>query len=175
MTNLTQVMHPIAGFYLGACAAKIKKNGNLDLLVVELAEGSLTAATFTQNAFCAAPVTLAKQNLAANTPRALVINSGNANAGTGEQGMHDAQQTCRWVAAELGCEQNQVLPFSTGVIGENLPMDKVQAGIPEALASLSVTGWDGATSAIMTTDLVPKAVSREISVDGRSRKTRVCC
>ncbi|GKT11691.1 MAG: glutamate N-acetyltransferase/amino-acid N-acetyltransferase [Thiomicrorhabdus sp.] len=168
MSELTQAMHPISGFYLGACAANIKKNGNLDLLVVELIEGATTAATFTQNAFCAAPVTLAKRHLTENSPRALVINSGNANAGTGKQGMLDAEQTCAWVAKELGCEANQVLPFSTGVIGENLPMDKLQAGIPEALANLSVTGWPDAMSAIMTTDLVPKAVSREIDIDGHS-------
>ena len=168
MKQQKQTMHPVSGFYLGATAAKIKKNGSLDLLVIELAEGSKTAATFTQNAFCAAPVTLAKANLVASSPRALVINSGNANAGTGKQGMLDAEQTCSWVAAELGCDANQVLPFSTGVIGENMPMDKLQAGIPDALANLSVTGWQDATTAIMTTDLVPKAVSREINVDGHS-------
>jgi len=168
MNELMQTMHPISGVYLGACAAKIKKNGKPDLVVMELAEGCLTAATFTQNAFCAAPVTLAKQNLAACSPRALVINSGNANAGTGEQGMLDAKQTCAWVAAELGCEPNQVLPFSTGVIGENLPMEKLQKGIPEVLANLSITGWPQACEAIMTTDLVPKAVSREVLVNGYS-------
>ncbi len=161
------IMHPISGVYLGTCAAKIKKNGNPDLVIMELAEGSVTAATFTQNAFCAAPVTVAKQHLlASSSPRALVINSGNANAGTGEQGLQDAQQTCAWVAAELGCQPNEVLPFSTGVIGENLPMDKLQQGIPEALANASVMGWSQACTGIMTTDLVPKAVSREVMIDG---------
>ncbi|HIE39878.1 MAG TPA: bifunctional glutamate N-acetyltransferase/amino-acid acetyltransferase ArgJ, partial [Thiomicrorhabdus sp.] len=168
MSELTVEMHPILGVYLGSCAAKIKKNGQPDLVVIELVQGSLTVATFTQNAFCAAPVTVAKQALAATMPRALVINSGNANAGTGKQGMIDAKQTCAWVAAELGCQPNEVLPFSTGVIGENLPMDKLQLGIPEALANLSITGWPQACKGIMTTDLVPKAVSREVMVEGHS-------
>jgi len=161
-------MHPISGVYLGTCAAKIKKNGNPDLVIMELAQGSVTVASFTQNAFCAAPVTVAKQHLTESTPRALVINSGNANAGTGEQGMFDAQQTCVWVAAELGCQPCEVLPFSTGVIGENLPMEKLQQGIPEALANLSVMGWSEACAGIMTTDLVPKSVSREVMIDGHA-------
>lgn len=135
---------------------------------MELAEGSLTAATFTQNAFCAAPVTLAKNNLSVVQPRALLINSGNANAGTGEQGMNDAIQSCEWLANELGCEANQVLPFSTGVIGENLPMDKLKSGIPEALANLSISGWKNACEGIMTTDLVPKTVSKVVDIDGYS-------
>ncbi len=168
MTNLFPIMHPVSGVYLGTCAAQIKKNGNPDLVIMELTEGALTAASFTLNAFCAAPVTLAKQHLKSHSPRALVINSGNANAGTGLQGMEDAQQTCAWVAAELGCQPEQVLPFSTGVIGENLPMEKLQKGIPEALANLSITGWEDACAGIMTTDLVPKAVSREVKVDGHS-------
>ena len=168
MSELTVEMHPISGVYLGTCAANIKKNGQPDLVVIELAQGSLTAATFTQNAFCAAPVTVAKQALAEANPRALVINSGNANAGTGKQGMIDAEQTCAWVAAELGYNPNEVLPFSTGVIGENLPMDKLQSGIPEALANLSIMGWPQACEGIMTTDLVPKAVSREVMVEGHS-------
>ncbi|MCF6298459.1 MAG: bifunctional glutamate N-acetyltransferase/amino-acid acetyltransferase ArgJ [Thiomicrorhabdus sp.] len=163
----TMIMHPVSGFYLGTCAAKIKKNSNPDLVIMELTQGSVTAATFTQNAFCAAPVTVAKQHLAETMPRALVINSGNANAGTGKQGMLDAQQTCAWVAEELGYQPNEVLPFSTGVIGENLPMDKLQQGIPEALSNLSVMGWSAACEGIMTTDLVPKAVSREVMVDGQ--------
>jgi len=162
------VLHPVAGFYLGASAAKIKKNGATDLVIMELAEGSLTAATFTQNAFCAAPVTLAKAHLNSAPARALIINSGNANAGTGEQGMLDAIQSCEWVAKELGCEVNQVLPFSTGVIGENLPMEKLHAGIPEAMANMSVSGWSEACKGIMTTDLVPKTVSKIVDIDGHS-------
>ncbi|MBO1928051.1 bifunctional glutamate N-acetyltransferase/amino-acid acetyltransferase ArgJ [Thiomicrorhabdus sp. 6S2-11] len=161
-------LHPVSGIYLGTTAAKIKKNGKPDLVVIELAEGSRTAATFTTNAFCAAPVTLAKANLAAQSPRALVINAGNANAGTGEQGMLDAKATCDLVAKELGCSSEQVLPFSTGVIGENLPMEKFQAGIPDAMANIAVDGWQAASQAIMTTDLVAKTSSRVIDVNGAS-------
>lgn len=168
MSIIFPVLHPVAGIHLGSSAAKIKKNGNTDLVIIELVEGALTAASFTLNAFCAAPVTLAKEHLQAHSPRALLINSGNANAGTGAQGMLDARQTCAWVAAELGCLPEQVLPFSTGVIGQNLPMEKLQKGIPEALATLSATGWEDACAGIMTTDLVPKAVSREVIVDGHS-------
>jgi len=162
------VLHPVAGFYLGASAAKIKKNGTTDLVIMELAEGSLTAATFTKNAFCAAPVTLAKTHLSSAAPRALIINSGNANAGTGAQGMLDAVKSCEWVAKELGCEVNQVLPFSTGVIGENLPMEKLHAGIPAAMANMSVSGWREACKGIMTTDLVPKTVSKVVDINGHS-------
>jgi len=162
------VLHPVAGFYLGASAAKIKKSGATDLVIMELAEGSLTAATFTQNAFCAAPVTLAKEHLKSAAPRALIINSGNANAGTGQQGMLDAVTSCEWVAKELGCAVNQVLPFSTGVIGENLPMEKLHAGIPAAMANMSVSGWNEACKGIMTTDLVPKTISKVVDIDGHS-------
>ncbi|MBF6058585.1 bifunctional glutamate N-acetyltransferase/amino-acid acetyltransferase ArgJ [Thiomicrorhabdus heinhorstiae] len=159
-------IHPVAGVYLGATAAKIKKNGKPDLVVIELIEGTLTAATFTTNAFCAAPVTLAKRHLAEVSPRALLINAGNANAGTGEQGMKDALSSCAFVAAELGCDMTRVLPFSTGVIGENLPMEKFENGIPQAMAGLQIDGWDAASKAIMTTDLVQKLVSREVDIDG---------
>ena len=171
MTDTTQVrpeMHPVSGFYLGATAANIKNNGKTDLVVAELVEGSITAATFTLNAFCAAPVTLAKQNLANTQPRALIINSGNANAGTGEQGMQDAIQSCTWLAAELGLKPEQVLPFSTGVIGQNLPMEKLQSGIPQACSNLSVTAWNSASDGIMTTDLVPKQVSRQFEIAGNT-------
>ena len=162
------ILHPVAGIYLGTTAAKIKKNGNPDLVVVELQEGAKTAATFTQNAFCAAPVTLAKENLATTMPRALVINAGNANAGTGEQGMQDAKSVCKMVADELGCSMDAVLPFSTGVIGENLPMEKFESGIPDALANLKIDGWKAASDAIMTTDLVAKTYSKVIDINGAS-------
>lgn len=161
-----QTLHPISGIYLGTTAAKIKKNGKPDLVVIELAEGSRTAATFTLNAFCAAPVTVAKNNLVAQAPRALIINAGNANAGTGEQGMIDAKATCALVAKELGCSAEQVLPFSTGVIGENLPMEKFEAGIPDAFANIAIDGWQAASKAIMTTDLVAKTFSKVIDVNG---------
>ncbi len=159
-------LHPVAGVYLGTTAAKIKKNGNPDLVVIELKAGAKTAATFTTNAFCAAPVTLAKENLASCMPRALIINAGNANAGTGDQGMMDAKATCDMVAKELGCRAQEVLPFSTGVIGENLPMEKFQAGIPDAFANLTIDGWQAGSSAIMTTDLVAKTYSKVIDING---------
>ncbi len=159
-------MHPVAGVYLGTTAAKIKKSGAEDLLVVVFHPGSRTAATFTQNAFCAAPVVLAKQHLAVQATEALIINSGNANAGTGEQGLEDAKQSCDWVASELGIALEAVLPFSTGVIGENLPMDKLALGIPNAIANQSVTGWDAAAKAIMTTDTCAKTVSRQFEIEG---------
>ncbi len=164
LTDTLPEIHPVEGVALGATAAGIKKNGAPDLAVMELAEGSRTAAVFTRNAFCAAPVTVARHHLAEMPPRALVINSGNANAGTGEQGMQDALQTCRWLADELGVAAEAVLPFSTGVIGENLPMDRLHAGLPAALASLRVDGWADAARAIMTTDTVPKLVSRRVQV-----------
>ncbi|PLA75165.1 bifunctional ornithine acetyltransferase/N-acetylglutamate synthase [Hydrogenovibrio sp. SC-1] len=159
-------MHPVAGVYLGTTAAKIKKSGAEDLLVVAFHPGSRTAATFTQNAFCAAPVVLAKQHLASQATEALIINSGNANAGTGEQGLADAKQSCQWVASELGIALEAVLPFSTGVIGENLPMEKLALGVPNAIANQAVTGWDAAAKAIMTTDTCAKKLSRQFEIDG---------
>ncbi len=166
LSNELPQIHPVAGAYLGATAAKIKKNGKTDLVVIEFVEGSITAATFTTNACCAAPVTVAKQHLAKTQPRALLINSGNANAATGEPGLVNARQTCAWLAAELGCQPEQILPFSTGVIGEPLPMQKIQAGLPDALANRKVDGWAQAMAGIMTTDIVPKMVSRVVKVDG---------
>ena len=160
-------IHPVAGAYQGTTQAQIKKNGAEDFVLFQFQETAITAATFTQNAFCAAPVTVAKQHLQRMMPRALVINSGNANAGTGEQGMADALQTCQMVADELGCELQQVLPFSTGVIGENLPMDKIQAAIPMAAANLSITGWLQAAKGIMTTDTVEKVYSKQVEIDGQ--------
>lgn len=161
-------IHPVAGFYLGATEANIKKNGKTDLVVMELAPGSLTAATFTLNAFCAAPVTVAKQHLQRISPKALLINSGNANAGTGEQGLKDALQTCQWLADELGCKPEEILPFSTGVIGQNLPMEKFHLGIAQACANLSVDHWEQACAGIMTTDTVPKMISRQIDIEGHA-------
>ena len=159
--------HPISGFYCGATASGIKKNGRLDLVVMEMVPESVMAAVFTQNAFCAAPVTVAKRHLATKQPRALVINSGNANAGTGKQGIQDAEQTCAWLAEELGCSPEEVLPFSTGVIGENLPMEKIQRGLPDACADLNIEGWTEAAQGIMTTDTVEKMVSVQREIAGQ--------
>lgn len=166
LSNELPVIHPVAGAYLGATAAKIKKNGKTDLVVIEFVEGSVTAATFTTNACCAAPVTVAKAHLAKAQPRALLINSGNANAATGEPGLLNARQSCEWLAAELGCKTEDVLPFSTGVIGEPLPMQKIQTGLPDALANRKIDGWAQAMAGIMTTDIVPKMVSRVVKIDG---------
>jgi len=157
---------PVAGIKLAAFAAGIKKNGKDDLVVFAIDEGSNVAATFTQNAFCAAPVTLAKNHLSDKKPRALLINSGNANAGTGETGMQNAIQSCSWLAEELGCLPEQILPFSTGVIGEQLPMSVMQVGIKQAVKKLNKNNWILASRGIMTTDTVAKAVSKKISLDG---------
>lgn len=162
----SSLIHPISGIYLGMTAAGIKKSGDTDLVVMTFDEGARTAATFTQNKFCAAPVTLAKQFLTQGNPKALIINSGNANAGTGAQGLEDAQQVCKWMADELGCSKEEVLPFSTGVIGENLPLEKFEKGIPDALANIRIDHWDEAAQGIMTTDLVAKQFSRQIEIDG---------
>ena len=164
--DMNPLIHPVQGAYLGTTKAGIKKSGAEDFVLMQFAPESVTVATFTQNAFCAAPVTLAKANLTGKMPRAFVINSGNANAGTGKQGLADARSTCDWVAQELGIDAEEVLPFSTGVIGENLPMTKVRAAIPMAAANLSIDGWADAMKGIMTTDTVEKMVSRKVSIEG---------
>ncbi|WP_029935959.1 bifunctional glutamate N-acetyltransferase/amino-acid acetyltransferase ArgJ [Thiomicrospira pelophila] len=166
LSNELPPIHPVAGVYLGATAAKIKKNGKTDLVIIELVGGTKTAATFTTNAACAAPVTLAKAHLNSKQPHAFLINSGNANAATGEPGLVNARQTCQWLADELGCSVEEVLPFSTGVIGEPLPIQKIQQGLPDALANRSINAWPQAMAGIMTTDIVPKMVSRVVKIDG---------
>lgn len=166
LSNELPPIHPVSGVYLGATSAKIKKNGKTDLVIIELMEGTKTAATFTTNAACAAPVTLAKAHLKAKAPRAFLINSGNANAATGEPGLVNARQTCQWLADELGCSLEEVLPFSTGVIGEPLPIQKIQQGLPDALANRSIDAWPQAMAGIMTTDIVPKMVSRVVQIEG---------
>jgi len=157
-------IYPVAGVCLGATAANIKKNGKTDLVVIEFAPGSITVATFTTNACSAAPVQLAKAHLSKVQPRALLINSGNANAATGEAGLLNAHQTCQWLADELGCEAEEILPFSTGVIGEPLPMAKIQLGLVAALAERAIDHWPQAMAGIMTTDIVPKMVSRKVQL-----------
>jgi glutamate N-acetyltransferase/amino-acid N-acetyltransferase len=166
---------PVAGVELGYAEAGIKKPGRKDVLVMRLAEGSHVAGVFTTNRFCAAPVTLCKQHLAAlaksvvqdgNGIRALVVNTGNANAGTGETGLANAQEVCNALAGALGIASTQILPFSTGVILEPLPVQKVVAALPEAIGRLTPDGWFDASYAIMTTDTQPKANSRRIMVGG---------
>lgn len=160
---------PVAGVRLGTAEAAIKKPGRRDLLVIELVEGTEVAGVFTRNAFAAAPVKLCRERLASGAPvRALVINAGNANAATGEGGLEDARAVCAAVAEALGCAAQRVLPFSTGVIGQRLPLHRVLAAVPAAVADLDATHWLDAMRAIMTTDTVPKGASRTVTADGRS-------
>lgn len=161
-------MHPVAGVKLTAVSAGIKKPGRRDVVLFELAEGSQVAGVFTLNAFCAAPVTVCKKHLAAAPIRYLVINSGNANACTGEQGINDALATCESIAQLRGLKKEQVLPFSTGVIGEPLPVQKIVAVIPEALEKVTEQGWDDAAAGIMTTDTRAKGFSKQIVWQGQT-------
>jgi glutamate N-acetyltransferase/amino-acid N-acetyltransferase len=160
-------MHNVSGIALGTACAGIKQTIKDDILVIQMAEHSTCAAVFTQNAFCAAPVHVAKANLP-HAPRWLLINSGNANAGTGEQGMHDALVSCEELAKVTGGLANQVLPFSTGVIGQPLPVEKIKVALPNAIKNLSLNNWDKAAHAIMTTDTFPKAISKVINIAGKS-------
>jgi glutamate N-acetyltransferase/amino-acid N-acetyltransferase len=166
-----EALLPVAGTELGVAEAGIKKAGRPDLLVLRLAEGTRVAGVFTRNRFCAAPVIVAKEHLATRDPRsairALLVNTGNANAGTGEDGLARARQTCEALARLLGCAPEQVLPFSTGVIMEPLPLDRIVAGLPACVADLRPDNWARAARAIMTTDTVPKAASRRVHISGR--------
>jgi glutamate N-acetyltransferase / amino-acid N-acetyltransferase len=157
----------VKGIRLGSAAAGIRYQGRDDLALIALAEGSQCAAVFTRNAFCAAPVTVAREHLAAALPRYLLINSGNANAGTGQPGVDDARRTCEALARQAGCEASAVLPFSTGVIGERLPVDRVEASLPPLLQDLSEQNWSAAAHTIMTTDTVAKGVSARLAIDGQ--------
>lgn len=159
---------PVAGVRLASVAAGIRYRDRNDLVVMELAENSQCAAVFTRNAFCAAPVHVARQHLSQQPSRYLLINSGNANAGTGEPGIEDARQSCAAVAGKAGCSAEQVLPFSTGVIGERLPVDRIEAVLDKAMAGLSSDGWKSAAHAIMTTDTVAKGVSRTVEIAGQT-------
>jgi glutamate N-acetyltransferase/amino-acid N-acetyltransferase len=160
---------PVAGVSLGIAEAGIKRPNRKDLLVIKLDDGATVAGVFTTNRFCAAPVTLAKDHLAAGKGiRALLVNTGNANAGTGEQGMEAARTTCVELAKLLGCAVEQVLPYSTGVIMEPLPVDKIVAGMPAAISNLKADNWFDASQAIMTTDIVAKAVSRQVQINGKT-------
>jgi len=162
-------LNPVAGVELGWAEAGIRKAGRKDLLVMRIAEGSSVGGVFTQNRFCAAPVQVCRAHLAENRGvRALVINTGNANAGTGASGLDAAHASCRAVAELLDCAPSQVLPFSTGVIMEPLPLERVLAGLPQAVSRLRADGWLEAAVAIMTTDTVPKAVSRRVAIAGHS-------
>ena len=161
------VLHPVPGFRLGVASAGIKKAGRKDVVVMEAVAGSQMAGVFTTNAFCAAPVTLCKQHMG-SAPRYLLTNTGNANAGSGKPGMQAALRTCE-ALAELGQVQTeQVMPFSTGVIGELLPADKIIAVLPQALENLAADNWPAAAEGIMTTDTLPKGASRQITLAGQT-------
>ncbi|MEQ1662100.1 MAG: bifunctional glutamate N-acetyltransferase/amino-acid acetyltransferase ArgJ [Thiobacillus sp.] len=159
---------PIAGLTLGIASASIKKPGRRDITLIALAPGSRASGVFTQNRFCAAPVTLCRQHLTSGAIRALVINTGNANAGTGEQGLARAKQTCDAVAALFDIAPEQVLPFSTGVILEPLPIDKILPALPDAKADLAASHWSEAAHAIMTTDIVAKGASTQTQIGGQT-------
>ncbi|MGD8420207.1 MAG: bifunctional glutamate N-acetyltransferase/amino-acid acetyltransferase ArgJ, partial [Gammaproteobacteria bacterium] len=163
-------LHAVAGIRLAATHCGIKKDaGSRDLTLIELAEGSRLSAVFTRSHFSAAPVQLCRQHLAANPrPRYLLINSGNANAATGEQGLKAAVECCDAVAAPSGLEREQVLPFSTGVIAEPLPVAPIAAAIPDLMGLLDADSWLQAVEGIMTTDTLPKAVSEQCTVAGKT-------
>ena len=162
-------LKPVKGLQLGYAEAGIKKPGRKDVLLMTLAPTATVAGVFTTNRFCAAPVQVAKQHLASGQGiRALVINTGNANAGTGESGLANANTTCEAVAKLLACEAVQVLPFSTGVILEPLPVARLIAGLPSAQATLKEDNWYNAAEAIMTTDTQPKAASHSVTINGKS-------
>lgn len=156
-------LYPVPGVRLGTTSAGIKKPGRQDLVVMELTPGTAVAGTFTRNAFCAAPVTVARRHLAAADIRHFVINTGNANAGTGEPGIDAALQTCRTLGDLTGTSPEQVLPFSTGVIGEPLPVERLCSALPEALQVLDDKGWQSAARGILTTDTRPKGASVRIA------------
>jgi glutamate N-acetyltransferase/amino-acid N-acetyltransferase len=162
-------LHPVAGVEIGTAMAGVRKAGRRDLTVFTLAEGSAVAGVFTRNRFCAAPVQVCREHLAAGAGiRALLVNTGNANAGTGDDGLRRARSTCAALAAVLGVDARQVLPFSTGVIMETLPHERIEAALPAALAAAQADGWALAAEAIMTTDTVPKAASAQLVIGGRT-------
>ncbi len=158
-------LYPVPGIELGVAMAGIRKPGRRDLVVVRLAAGTRVAGVFTRNRFCAAPVVLAQSHLK-QQPRALVINTGNANAGTGADGIRRARAVCDAVGKAIGCRGTQVLPFSTGVIMEPLPVERIVAGVPSAAGDLRADNWLAAAEGIMTTDTVPKASSRRVRLAG---------
>lgn len=158
----------IEGIEIGTASAGIKTVDRTDLVLFKLAEGTVTSAVYTQNSFCAAPVTLAKQHQLESAPQFLLINSGNANAGTGEEGMQAAQACCQSIADLAAVKATNVLPFSTGVIGQQLPVDKMIEAFPKAYSDLRADNWFNAANGIMTTDTIAKAVSKQIEIGGQT-------
>ena len=159
---------PVAGIKLGTACAGIKKENHKDILLIELCDGTQTAAVFTRNAFCAAPVSISKKHLLKSQPKYLLVNTGNANAGTGEQGVVDALACCDLVTETTGCIQSEVLPFSTGVIGEYLPVNKFPTAIKSAYENLKEDNWENAARSILTTDTVVKAFTRTIKIQNKN-------
>ena len=159
---------PIKGFKIGIASAGIKRPGRRDIVLMELAEGSTVAGVFTKNAFCAAPVTLSKKHLAAGSVRYLLTNTGNANAGTGKQGMADATTTCNELASRVGASAEQIMPFSTGVIGEPLPVAKIVGALNDAISDLKEDNWLNAAWGIMTTDTRAKGACEQIEIGGKT-------
>ncbi|MBL8308473.1 MAG: bifunctional glutamate N-acetyltransferase/amino-acid acetyltransferase ArgJ [Rubrivivax sp.] len=162
-------LHAVPGVRIGVTMAGVRKANRRDLVVFALDEGSAVAGVFTQNRFCAAPVQVCREHLAAGSSvRAIVVNTGNANAGTGADGLARARRSCDALAAQMGVKPQQVLPFSTGVIMETLPVERIEAGLPAALAALAEANWAEAAAGIMTTDTLPKAASRQLTIGGRT-------
>lgn len=160
------VLHPIAGIRLGTAAAGLGYAGRDDLAVMSCDPGTVAAAVFTGNRFVAAPVEVARDHLGQGPPRALLINAGNANAGTGAEGVQSAKDCCEVLSELLGCDGQEVLPFSTGVIGESLAVDRLTQALPECVKNLNASGWQAAAAAMMTTDTLAKGCSRQFDVDG---------
>ena len=168
--KLLEKLLPVNGVSLGIAEAEIKIPNRKDLLIILLDEEVRISGVFTQNRFCAAPVIVAKEHLLKSSPefpiRALIINTGNANAGTGEEGVKHARAICTELAGLLDCDEKQILPFSTGVIMEPLPLERIISCLPTAVANLSPDNWFAAAQAIMTTDIVPKVMSKQILLSG---------
>jgi len=162
-------LHPVPGVRLGVTMAGVRKANRRDLSVIALDEGSSVAGVFTKNRFCAAPVQVCREHLAGADPiRAILVNTGNANAGTGQDGLARARQGCEALAALMGLQAQQILPFSTGVIMEVLPVERIVAGLPAAIAALKADNWAEAAAGIMTTDTLPKAASRQVQIGGQT-------
>jgi len=159
-------LHPVPGIRLGTAMAGIRKKDRRDLVLIECVPGTRAAAVFTQNRFCAAPVLIARERLSVMPPRALLINTGYANAGTGEPGLRDAISCCDELARQIGVNATEVIPFSTGVIGERLPVERITNGLPGCIAALNESSWADAASGIMTTDTLPKGSSRRAEIAG---------
>lgn len=168
-TPVASALLPVNGITLGFAEANVRTANRKDVLVVQLVEGAHVSGVFTQNKFCAAPVIVCKQHLAAtNDIRALLVNTGNANAGTGEPGLQHAKQSCDALACLLDLNSEQILPFSTGVILEPLPVDRIINVLPAAITNLKADNWFNAAESIMTTDILPKATSRQLMIDGKA-------